>query len=59
MLVAVHTVDARQIERAKEVFVAHKVQDIAVTAEVDAPDWQESPDSLAGKPPGIHPTPIL
>ena len=50
VLVAVHTVDASQVERAKEVFVAHKVQDIAVTAEVDAPDW---------KKPGIHPTPIL
>jgi hypothetical protein len=59
VLVAVHTVDASQVERAKEVFVAHKVQDIAVTAEVDAPDWQDSPVSLAGKQPGIHPTPIL
>ena len=41
VLVAVHTVDARQIELAKEVFTAHKVEDIAVTTEAAPPDAKQ------------------
>lgn len=38
VLVAVHTVDGRQVDLAKEIFVANKVEDIAVTTEANAPD---------------------